>query len=60
MRIFDTCHKNYHLIFFFLQFVWGEGDDGKQIDNVELPNWAKSPEHFIQLHREVCDIIRVF
>lgn len=40
---------------FYFQFVWGEGDDGQPIDHVELPAWANSPEHFIQMHREALE-----
>ena len=41
--------------FFFtlsLEFDLGKLQSGKVIDDVELPAWAESPEHFIIKHRE--------
>lgn len=43
----------YGSVFQLFQFVWGEGENGKNIDDVILPPWALSPEHFVNLHKEV-------
>ena len=37
------------------KFVFGDGDDGKNIDDVILPPWAESAEHFVHLHREALE-----
>ncbi|KAI3383469.1 hypothetical protein SNEBB_007472 [Seison nebaliae] len=33
------------------KIIIGKRSDGSEIDNVILPKWAKSPEHFIQTNR---------
>ena len=36
----------------FPEFDLGKLQNGRRIDDVELPAWAESPEHFIIKHRE--------
>lgn len=33
----------------------GKRDDGSAVGDVVLPPWAKSPEHFIALHRQALE-----
>lgn len=37
------------------RFKFGSKEDGQQVDNVELPPWAKSPEEFIRISREALE-----
>nr|XP_006812132.1 PREDICTED: neurobeachin-like [Saccoglossus kowalevskii] len=33
------------------EYTFGVRDDGKVVDNVQLPPWAKSPEEFVRINR---------
>lgn len=37
----------------------GIRNNGKRVDDVKLPNWADSPQDFLQKHREAleCDFV---
>lgn len=35
------------------KYKFGKQEDGSQVDNVELPNWATSPEEFVRTNRMV-------
>ena len=35
------------------QYKLGRQDDGTVVGDVQLPNWASSPEEFVRLHRMV-------
>ena len=37
------------------KFKFGSMEDGKQVDGVGLPPWAKSPEEFIRISREALE-----
>ena len=37
------------------KFKFGSMEDGKQVDGVCLPPWAKSPEEFIRISREALE-----
>ena len=46
----------YHLPELFLnanKFKLGSMEDGTIVDDVKLPPWAKSPEEFVRISREV-------
>jgi hypothetical protein len=36
-------------------YQMGRRDDGSTVDDAVLPRWAKSPEHFIVLHRQALE-----
>ncbi|XP_012557946.1 neurobeachin isoform X1 [Hydra vulgaris] len=69
MRAWENCQKDTSDVkelipeLFYLpqifsnsnNFVFGEGDGGKDISNVQLPPWAQSPEHFIHIHNEALE-----
>lgn len=50
--------------FFFLpemfvnanRYRLGVNEDGKPINDVELPPWASSPEEFVRINRMVCEL----
>ncbi|XP_065190156.1 lipopolysaccharide-responsive and beige-like anchor protein [Sycon ciliatum] len=37
------------------KFVFGEDNDGKTVDDVDLPPWASSPEDFVRLHSQALE-----
>lgn len=42
----------YDVMFEISEFDLGKLQNGRRIDDVELPAWAESPEEFIVKHRE--------
>jgi len=37
------------------RYKLGVQDDGAEVDNVQLPPWASTPEEFVRFHRMVSD-----
>lgn len=68
-QAWDTCQRDSHDVkelipeFYYLpelflnsnRYQLGKQDDGTQVNDVRLPPWSKSAEHFIQIHRQALE-----